>query len=43
MRLGGHISAVSFGPVQMGVSGGWAHQQNLGSGYYGSVNFYLTY
>jgi hypothetical protein len=43
MRLGGHISAVSFGPVQMGVSGGWDHQQNLGSGYYGSVNFYLTY
>src|SRR6266849_3749398 len=40
MRLGGHISAVSFGPVQMSVSGGWAHQQNLGSGYYGSVNFY---
>jgi hypothetical protein len=43
MRLGGHISAVSFGPVQMGVSAGWDHQQNLGSGYYGSVNFYLTY
>jgi len=43
MRLGGHISAVSFGPVQMGVSGGWAHQQNLGSGYYGSLNFYLTF
>jgi|GEM_PF-4818608 len=43
MRLGGHISAVSFGPVQMGVSGGWAHQQSFSSGYYGSVNFYLTY
>lgn len=43
MRLGGHFSAVSFGPVQMGVSAGWAHQQNLGSGYYGSMNFYLTY
>jgi hypothetical protein len=43
MRLGGHISAVSFGPLQMGVSAGWAHQQNLGSGYYGSMNFYLTY
>jgi Cellulose biosynthesis protein BcsS len=43
LRLGGHISAVSFGPVQMSVSGGWAHQQSLGSGYYGGVNFYLTY
>ncbi len=43
MRVGGHISAVSFGPVQMGVSGGWAHQQNLGSGYYGSVSFYSSF
>jgi hypothetical protein len=43
MRLGGHISAVSFGPVQLGVSGGWAEQQNLGSGYYGSVNLYIPY
>ncbi len=43
MRFGGHISAVSFGPVQLGVSGGWAKQQNLGSGYYGSVNLYIPY
>lgn len=43
MRVGGHISAVSFGPVQLGVSGGWAKQQNLGSGYYGSVNLYIPY
>lgn len=43
MRVGGHISAVSFGPVQAGLSGGWAQQQNLGSGYYGSVNFYMSF
>lgn len=43
MRVGGHISAVSFGPVQVGLSVGWAHQQNLGSGYYGSVNFYVPF
>jgi hypothetical protein len=43
MRLGAQFSAVSFGPFQIGVSGGWAHQPDFGSGYYGSVNFYLTY
>jgi len=42
-RIGGHISAVTFGPVQIGVSAGWAHQQQFGSGYYGSVNFYSTF
>jgi len=43
MRVGAHVSAVSFGPLQVGFSGGWAHQQDLGSGYYGSVNFYFTF
>jgi hypothetical protein len=43
MRIGGHVSAVTFGPVQIGVSGGWAHQQNVGSGYYGGLNFFSTF
>jgi len=43
IRLGGHISAVTLGPVQVGVSGGWAQQQGLGTGYYGGMNFYLTF
>jgi hypothetical protein len=43
MRVGGHISAVSIGRLLIGVSGGWAEQQNFGSGYYGSANFYVTF
>jgi Cellulose biosynthesis protein BcsS len=39
-RIGWHVSAVTFGPVQVGVSGGWAHSRDLGSGYYGGLNFY---
>jgi hypothetical protein len=42
-RVGGHISAGTFGPFLVGLSAGWAHQQQLGSGYYGSANFYLTF
>ena len=30
MRVGAHISAISFGPVLIGVSGGWVHDQQLG-------------
>jgi hypothetical protein len=39
MHLGAHISAANIGPVEIGISGGWAHDQQLGSGYYGSVSF----
>lgn len=40
MHIGAHISAINFGPVEIGISGGWAHDRKLGSGYYGSVNLY---
>lgn len=43
MRLGAHISALKLGPMSLGFSGGWAHEQNLGSGYYAGMNFYVTY
>ena len=43
MRLGAHVSALRIGPTQIAVSGGWAHDQQLGSGYYGSVNLYLPF
>jgi hypothetical protein len=43
MRIGAHMTAVGFGPVQLIVSGGWAHQQQFGSGYYGSLGFYWTF
>jgi hypothetical protein len=43
IRVGGHISAAKFGPTFLGISGGWAHERQLGSGYYGSVNVYLPF
>jgi hypothetical protein len=43
MRIGGHVSAMALGPVQMGVSAGWAQQEGLGTGYYGGVNFYWSF
>ena len=42
-RVGGHISSMPFVPVQVGVSAGWAHDRELGWGYYGGVNFYGTF
>jgi Cellulose biosynthesis protein BcsS len=42
-RVGAHLSSFNFGPVALSVSGGWAHDQNLGSGYYGSVSFYRPF
>jgi hypothetical protein len=42
-RIGVHLTAVGFGPIQMIVSGGWAHQQELGSGYYGGLGFYWPF
>ena len=43
MHLGAHISALNIGPVLIGVSGGWAHDRQLGSGYYGSASLYLPF
>jgi cellulose biosynthesis protein BcsS len=43
IRVGGHISAVSIGPALFSLSGGWAHDRQLGSGYYGSVSFYQPF
>jgi hypothetical protein len=43
MRVGAHISALSLGPVLMGVSGGWAHDQQLRNGYYGSAWLYQPF
>jgi hypothetical protein len=42
-RVGGHLSAMSLGPVLFSISGGWAHDRQLGSGYYGSVSFYQPF
>jgi len=39
-RLGWHVSSIKFGQMNFGVSGGWAHSNDLGSGYYGGVSFY---
>ncbi len=43
LRLGAHVSALNIGPVLIGVSGGWAHDRQLGSGYYGSASLYLPF
>ena len=42
-RVGAHISAISFGPLLMGVSGGWVRDQQLGSGYYGGAWLYQPF
>jgi hypothetical protein len=43
MRVGAHLSSFNFGPLALSVSGGWAHDHDLGSGYYGSVSFYQAF
>jgi Cellulose biosynthesis protein BcsS len=43
VRVGGHISSFNIGPVALSISGGWAHDRELGSGYYGSVSFYQPF
>ena len=43
MQIGGHISAMTLGPMQLGVSAGWAQQEGLGHGYYGGFNFYWSF
>jgi Cellulose biosynthesis protein BcsS len=42
MHLGA-FSAVNVGPVVVGLSGGWAHDHQLGSGYYGSASLYVPF
>jgi Cellulose biosynthesis protein BcsS len=42
-RVGAHVSALAVGPVFVGISGGWAHNRDVGSGYYGGMNFYVTF
>ena len=39
----GAFSALNVGPVVVGLSGGWAHDQQLGSGYYGSASLYVPF
>ena len=43
LRVGGHVSAIALGQVQAGLSAGWTHQDQLGSGYYGGLNFYWKF
>src|SRR5262249_44645102 len=43
VRVGAHLSSFNIGPLALSVSGGWAHDQDLGSGYYGSVSFYQPF
>jgi hypothetical protein len=42
-HVGAHVSALNIGPVLFSISGGWAHDRQLGSGYYGSVSFYQPF
>jgi hypothetical protein len=42
MHLGA-FSAVNVGPVVVGLSGGWADEHQLGSGYYGSASLYVPF
>ena len=43
MHLGAQVSALNIGPVLIGVAGGWAHDRQLGSGYYGNVSLYRPF
>jgi hypothetical protein len=42
MHLGA-FTAVNVGPVVVGLSGGWAHDHQLGSGYYGTASLYVPF
>jgi hypothetical protein len=42
-RVGAHVSALTIGPILFSISGGWADDRQLGSGYYGSVSFYQPF
>jgi hypothetical protein len=43
LRVGGHVSAIALGGVQAGLSAGWTHEDQVGSGYYGGLNFYAKF
>src|SRR5262249_34135866 len=43
VRVGAHLSSFNIGQLALSVSGGWAHDRDLGSGYYGSVSFYQAF
>jgi hypothetical protein len=43
VRVGAHLSSFNFGPLALSVSGGWTHDRDLGSGYYGSVSLYQPF
>jgi Cellulose biosynthesis protein BcsS len=43
MYVGAHISTLNLGPLMIGVSGGWAHDRQLGSGFYGSASVYIPF
>src|SRR5262245_26141661 len=43
MYIGAHISTVKVGPMMIGVSAGWAHDRQLGSGFYGSAGVYIPF
>jgi Cellulose biosynthesis protein BcsS len=42
-RVGAHISALTIGPAFIALSGGWAHDRQLGSGYYGNVTLWQPF
>jgi hypothetical protein len=42
MHLGA-FSTLNIGPVVVGLSGGWARDRQLGSGYYGSASLYVPF
>ena len=39
----GAFAAVNVGPVVVALSGGWAHDHQLGSGYYGTAGLYVPF
>jgi hypothetical protein len=39
----GAFAAANVGPVVVGLSGGWAQDRQLGSGYYGSASLYVPF
>jgi hypothetical protein len=42
-RLGAHLSGWQLGRVLFSISGGWAHDRQLGSGEYISLNIYSSF
>jgi hypothetical protein len=40
VRVGAHLSTFTIGPAFIALAGGWVHDRQLGSGYYGNVTLY---